>query len=106
MKSMHWVFAIAVLALGAVGNAWADHGHVRFGLFIGPGWGWYYPPPAYYYPPVVAVPAAPPVYVEQESASAVPEPQPNYWYYCPESQAYYPYVKDCQGGWQAVSPRP
>ena len=28
------------------------------------------------------------------------------WYYCADSKAYYPYVKDCPGGWQRVSPTP
>jgi hypothetical protein len=31
---------------------------------------------------------------------------PGYWYYCPAYQAYYPYVQDCPGGWQAVAPQP
>jgi hypothetical protein len=34
-------------------------------------------------------------------AYAQPEPpppsQPQYWYYCPTSQAYYPYVKELLG---------
>lgn len=52
-----------------------------------------YPAPVYYAPP------APTVYVEQ------PPPQ-SYWYYCADTQAYYPYVQNCASGWQRVLPRP
>jgi hypothetical protein len=56
------------------------------------------PPPSYYYP-------APPVeYIEPYPAP--PVPQPSYWYYCPGSAAYYPYVRECPGGWQQVMPQP
>lgn len=93
------------------GGHW--HGGSRFGFYFGPGFGYYgggygpyggwggwgYP---YYYPPaVVAVPTKPPVYIEQGSAQ-----QENYWYYCPESQTYYPYVRDCPAGWQRVPAQP
>jgi hypothetical protein len=98
-----------LLALGATAPAIA-HGRVFFGFNFGipvyppP---YYYPPPIYYAPPpVVAVPSAPPVYVEQQTqpqSSAQPE---NWWYYCPESKTYYPYVKECPSPWQRVPPRP
>ena len=29
-----------------------------------------------------------------------------YWYFCRGANAYYPYVKECPGGWQRVQPRP
>lgn len=84
--------------------------HVRVGIAIGvPGpWypyaGYYYYPPPYYYPPVVTVPSAPPVYIERAApAHAGPD---NYWYYCASAKAYYPYVRQCAGGWTRVSPRP
>jgi len=71
---------------------------------------YYYPPyyySPYYYPPsVVTVPTEPPVYIERE---AVAEPMPQTsasWYYCADPQGYYPYVKACPGGWQAVAPLP
>jgi hypothetical protein len=84
------------------------HGHGRVGVFIGApvvlgglAHTWpYYPPPPYYYP---AAPYYPPTYVEQ----GVPQqPAPLYWYYCPNTNAYYPYVKECPGGWQQVAPQP
>ena len=74
--------------------------HHRFGarVFIGVGVGGplLYPYPYLYAPPVV-VESAPPVYVQ---------PQPQYWYYCQGAQAYYPYVKECPGGWLQVVPQP
>lgn len=92
--------------------AW-HHGHwgPRVGIYVGPGYyGGYYPPPAYYYPPapIVVQPAAPPVYIEQAPQAAAPAPAPaqSMWYYCAGSRSYYPYVKDCPGGWQQVAPRP
>ncbi len=66
---------------------------------------YYYPFPAYYYPPA---PYYPPTYIEQ--GVQAPEPQrqlaPAYWYYCPDAKAYYPYVRECPGGWQQVAPQP
>lgn len=85
---------------------------VRLGIVIGAPAYWYgaypsyyYPYPPAYYPPVVTVPASPPVYVERGDTQAPPEVQ-NYWYYCPDEKAYYPYVKQCPGGWQRVVPQP
>ena len=69
--------------------------------------GWYYPPlPPLYYPLAAAAPAALPVYVEQGAASAASGHPEGYWYFCAETQAYYPYVTECAGGWQPVAPRP
>jgi len=85
---------------------WHGGGHVRVGVYVGPGY-WYPPPyyysPAYYYPqPVVVAPPAPTAYVER-----APQDNPeNYWYYCADAKAYYPYVKQCPGGWQQVVPQP
>ena len=83
-----------------------SHGHTSVGVFFGPAWYapyYYYPYPPYYpyyYPPVVT---APPTYIEQASPQAL---APGYWYYCGGSNAYYPYVKECAGGWQQVAPTP
>ena len=66
----------------------------------------YYASPYYYPPAVVTVPAEPPVYIERGEV-AEPAPQASAsWYYCADPQGYYPYVEQCPGGWQAVSPRP
>lgn len=86
------------------------HSHVHFGLFIGAPafayWPYYYPyPPAYYYyPPALHVPAAAPVYVERGAPAEQPAAQ--WWYYCADARTYYPYVRQCPGGWQRVAPQP
>jgi len=109
---------VAVLALGATllgatlsSPAFAWHRGPHVGVVIGGPlwWGpgyyspyYYYPP---YYPPVVVAPAAPPTYIEQGSAPASAGSS-SYWYYCSDAKAYYPYVKECPGGWQRVAPQP
>lgn len=109
------IFALAAAAAAtASGAAYADHFHYgpRVRLYVGPGWTWVEPVPRYYVAPVVVVPAAPPVYVEQASSGEVQAPVPqaqapaNDWYYCAKPEGYYPYVKECPGGWQRVAPRP
>lgn len=110
MKTLKLIIAATVLAVAGIGSAWADHrSHVHFGVMIGPGWGpGYYYPPAYYYPPyyppVVIERQDPPVYIQQ-AAPAAPAAA-NYWYYCAAAKGYYPYVKECPGGWQPVAPQP
>jgi hypothetical protein len=99
------ILALAAAAALASGAALA-HGRITFGIGIGvPIWGApFYPygyyPPYYYEPRTVVVPAQPTRYIEQAS------PESGYWYYCADAKAYYPYVKDCPGGWQRVSPTP
>jgi hypothetical protein len=65
-------------------------------------------PPAYYPPAVVGVPISPPTYVEQNpSGQAAPaQSADSWWYYCPSSEIYYPYVKECAQPWQRVPPQP
>ena len=115
---------IAGLSLALVGLVAADaafaggrhHHHgsrVRFAFHFGApigiaAWGYphhyyYSPAPVYYSAPVVV--QQPPIYIEQQSAPA-PAPAQSYWYYCSASRAYYPYVRDCPGGWQRVAPQP
>lgn len=80
------------------------------GVFVGApvvfgGWTYvspyYYFPPAYYYPPA----PYPPTYIEQGGGQPVPPAPAYYWYYCPDAKAYYPYVKECLGGWQQIVPQ-
>jgi hypothetical protein len=57
--------------------------------------GWpYYSDYSSYYSSDAAT--APPVYNETE--------QPYYWYYCTNPQGYYPYIRNCPGGWLTVVP--
>lgn len=115
MKAQKFLSVLIVLLLAGLGSAWAHGGRVGVGVYFGPGpyWGpgpWYYPPPYYYRPEVVVVPAPqPPVYIEQQQEAPVetaPQPSSQYWYYCAAAKGYYPYVKECPGGWQKVLPQP
>lgn len=123
MKVRGLIIVVAALLLAGTSSSWAGgrvHGSV--GIYFGPGAFWggpyygrphYYPSPfwypaPYYEPaPVIVVPPAPTVYIEQGAApaAAAPEAQ-NYWYFCRETNAYYPYVRECPRGWQRVLPQP
>lgn len=126
----------SLLALAGSAPAMAQHrGHfggprVSIGFGFGVPFGipfgyhpYYYPPypPYYYYPPMVVVPAAPLTYIErpeniqeqyQQQPQYQPQPQaqastaPSDWFYCPDSKTYYPYVQQCAGEWQRVTPHP
>ncbi len=65
----------------------------------------YAPPPVIYTPPPVYV-QPPPVYVEQPPPPPpAPAGESSFWYYCADAKAYYPYVKECPGGWMKVVPQ-
>ena len=133
MKHFKWI--MLVMLLGApVGNLALANGYhhshfyprVGVGVYFGPGFGWpgYYPGyyPSYYNPPygaynyapyydapVVAASAGPTMYVEQGNQNSPQAAAPldsGYWYYCDQTQGYYPYVKECPGGWRKVAPQP
>ena len=98
---------------GHGGYGHGGYGYGGYGLYLGAPFysPWDYPSPYYtqpysYYPRAAA--SAPPIYIEQgDSDLGAPAPQaPQYWYYCNASKAYYPYVKECPGGWQRVAPQP
>lgn len=67
-----------------------------------------------YYPPVVV--EQPSVYVEQQAPYAAapyaPPPssapqaqaQQQFWYFCQDTQTYYPHVQNCATPWQRVAP--
>ncbi len=112
-KSIFLVVIILVLITGIVIPVYAHGGHGGFhgAIWIGgpgwwgPGWwgpGWwgppYYPYPYYSQPVIVQQPQ--PVY--QQPAPV--EQEQSYWYYCPDANAYYPYVKNCPKGWLKVVP--
>jgi hypothetical protein len=99
-----------------------NRGHFRSGFDVSIGWpwwgySWYYPYyypyypyyypyySPYYYPPAVSAPSTPEVYLEKSAPEPSSEPEA-VWYYCPESKTYYPYVKECPGGWQTVPAQP
>jgi hypothetical protein len=119
------VALLTLLSLSAPAQA---HGRTRGGVYLhfGVPWGWwwpryyYYPPPVYYYdypapgyPPLAVDRRTPPTYVErddlEESApaeSASTEQPTIWWYWCPSSRQYYPYVKQCPGGFHRVPSQP
>jgi outer membrane protein OmpA-like peptidoglycan-associated protein len=96
----------AILLIPAAAEA-RGHVGVGIGIGVGPGYyggpgyypgyyypGYYYDGPAYYYPPPQVVYEAPTVVVEQAPGA--------FWYYCPPAKNYFPYVRECPTGWQAV----
>lgn len=126
VNSKKTLLAGAAICIAMLSNAaFADRGHyhphrgggrVHFGITLGaplwyPGPGYYYAPyPAYAYPPAVIVRPAPRVYVERDDQVALeqapPPPVQQYWYYCRDSETYYPYVKECASPWERVPARP
>jgi hypothetical protein len=112
------------------------YSHARVGVYIGAplvyGSWWvgarpYYPyayyPSYYYAQPVVVreplvfydergnpVPAQPQVAQAPAQAQPSAQPQPGApaptWYFCADSQQYYPYVQSCASPWQRVVPHP
>lgn len=72
------------------------------GPWWGWGWGGYYGAPYYYPQPQVVVQPAP-IYVERSEQES--QPQESFWYYCPNSRAYYPSVPSCSEAWIKVPPR-
>ena len=128
IKLLCGLMLVAVVSMS--GTALADRGHgghggghggghFGFGLYLGaPFYPYsYYPYPypyAYpygYYPPTVVTPAQPPVYIEQGTSQEAPQQAPAqsdnyYWYHCDKPDGYYPYIKECPGGWQKVAPTP
>ncbi len=109
MKRTQILIVVALVLIAAGALPVYAHGSVHGSIWIGPvwgpwwgGWGPAYPYP-YYYPyyqqPVIQQQA--PVYEEQS-----PQQEQYYWYFCPDSKTYYPYVKQCPGGWLKVVPTP
>lgn len=99
------------------GHGYGGHGHRHggssFGFYLGIPYPYdpypYYSPYRYpYYPPVVTVPVPtqPPVYIEQGDVAAPAAADNYYWYHCDRPEGYYPYVKQCPGGWERVNPTP
>lgn len=101
------------------GHHGGHHGGSRFDFdFVvgGPfwGWPWYYGYPGYYpyyypgYYPYYYAPAeqsVPQEYIERPR-SRHSSRSSGFWYYCQQSNAYYPYVRECPGGWEKVPSKP
>lgn len=134
-KTLMFILATVMMAASLPADAGGGHGyrhghsHARVGVFIGapllfaP---WYYPSPYYYSPPVVVrerVVVREPLVFYDEHGNPVPAqprvaqapaqaPAPSSsgtapaWYFCADSQAYYPYAQTCASPWQRVMPHP
>jgi hypothetical protein len=114
------LLSAAVAGLASAPSVLAQHRHhhgprVTFGLHVGVpllGFPYYYPPYPYYqpayFPAPIVIQQPPTVYVEQPAPQQAQTQQlpTGYWYYCGDARAYYPYVKECPGGWQRVAPQP
>jgi len=117
-----WVAALLVVVAGlAAGSLPAQAHGVRGGVYLNlgvpwPYWGpryydpYYWGPPPIYTPAPVVIQRTEPVYVEREvpaPAAAAPRVEEAvWWYWCASARGYYPYVKDCPGGFQRVPPQP
>lgn len=119
------VMVTVSLQASAGGGHRHGHSHARVGVYIGapllfaP---WYYPyASSYYYspPPVVVrervVVREPlvfydergnPVPAQGQVAQAPAQTQAPAWYFCADTQTYYPYAQTCASPWQRVIPHP
>lgn len=112
------------------GGGW--HGGGRVGIYLGvpigfnfgyypypyygaPYYGspYYYSPAPVYYPPVQPAPVIyterrddPQIRTQEAPKNTSQNIQASWWYYCVDSNAYYPYVNKCPGGWLRVAPQP
>lgn len=98
-KTLGLATALMAGLLPAIAEA---HPRARVGVWIGGPYWW----PGYWGPvvvqrPVVMQPSAEPLIVEPSAAQ-----QLHLWYYCRDSQMYYPYVTSCASPWQEVPATP
>lgn len=101
---------------GGGGHHYGGGGYYRGGshyggsIWLGPVWGpWWWGAQTYPYYSYYPYYSSPAVIQQQPSVYVQPTPQPeeqSYWYYCPNPQGYYPYIKRCPKGWMKVLPSP
>ena len=126
------VLLAASLQADAGGGHRHRHSRAHVGVFIGaplllaPWWvgssSYYYPPPPVIVrervivrePLVFYDEHGNPVPADAPQAQARPQPQAQpqagsaapVWYYCRDTQTYYPYARTCASAWQRVTPHP
>jgi hypothetical protein len=126
------MMAASLQADAGGGHGHRGHSHARVGVYIGapllfaPWWvaSRPYYPSYYYAPPPVVVrervvvreplvfydehgnPVPPAQVQAQAPAAASPSGAPPSWYFCADSQTYYPYAQTCASPWQRVAPHP
>lgn len=129
MRRMLLMIAAAALAsAAATADAHGGRGyprarvgiHIGAPVVIGSWWASYPAYPRYYYhpyppPPVVVreVVREPLVFYDERGNPVPPvrtQPQPGTaapaWFFCQDTQSYYPYVETCASPWQRVIPQP
>jgi hypothetical protein len=90
----------------------AHSGHWNYGWHDGHlGWLWVVGSALLIYDVTRPAPAPlPPVVMVQTSAPYTTPPttpaRAGYWYFCPSSGSYYPYVQTCPDGWETVPATP
>lgn len=105
-KAFAWILAgcVGLLALAGTADAHGGRGRVHFGVVVGaPLWWHAWPHYPRYYERVIVERPGPTVYVEKDAADDERDAD-QYWYFCPDSKTYYPYVKQCSSPWQRVVP--
>lgn len=94
-----------VFGFGFPSYGYSPYGYAGYAGYGYPRYG--FAPYGYYGPATTVITqAAPPVYIEQGSTSAIGPAADGYWYYCNNPDGYYPYVRQCPNGWQQVSSQP
>ncbi|HEY6241517.1 MAG TPA: hypothetical protein VIW78_11875 [Burkholderiales bacterium] len=97
---------------GYYGHGYYGHGYPYYGYSIALGFPFYwpgyysgyYPYYPYAYPESAVAPYA--GYIEQGAPQAAPAQSQADWFYCADSKAYYPYVRECPAGWRRVPSTP
>ena len=126
---------LLTVCLPAAAHGGRGYSNARVGVYIGAPiaiggwWGprpYYYAPYPYYYTPapvVVREVVREPLVFYDERGNPVPPARPQTqaqapaqnpqagtpaptWFYCADSQSYYPYVDSCASPWQRVAPLP
>jgi hypothetical protein len=99
--------AIGAVAVAGPADAHGRRGRVHFGVVIGGPLWWHAWPhyPRYYDERVIVERQGPTVYVEKDADGGERDAD-QYWYYCPDSATYYPYVKQCASPWHRIEPQP
>lgn len=119
------IVAAAAMAASLPAGAHGSHGHARarVGIHVGapllfPAWPPFHPHSHYHQPPVLLreVVREPLVFYDErgnpvppadvKTGPQSPVPGAPAWFFCPDSQGYYPWVKSCASTWQRVMPHP
>ena len=102
MKRITGILFAVVLGFAFLSSCYYPCWRGYYPYYWGVGWpygyygGWPYVGWPYY--PLAAA-QSPPAYNQSAQRYSY------YWYYCQDPQGYYPYIKNCPGGWITVVPK-